>query len=80
MAMASYTRLRTGEWGARIPREDVKPGDRVVVESRSLKARSEEVDKVIWRGNGVALCSLVPRPARRRGKPRNSRSVRPTEH
>ena len=77
MRMASYTKLRSGEWGVRVHGE-VKPGDRLVVTTNSLKARTEEIDKVIWRGDDVAVCSLVPRPRRKR--PRSSRTPLPPRH
>lgn len=80
MTIASYTKLRSGQWGARIDRDDVKPGDRVVVGTRSMKAHSEEVDRIIWRGDGFVLCSLVPRQNGRRGIPRKSAAATSRKH
>lgn len=77
MRIASYTKLRSGDWGARVT-GDVKPGDRLMVTNRSMKARSEQIDKVIWRGDDVALCSLVPRIPRK--TPRRSRKHGNPQH
>lgn len=77
MRTASYTKLRSGDWGVRVT-GDVKPGDRLMVTNRSMKARSEQIDKVIWRGDDVTLCSLVPRSPRKR--PRRSRSHGKPQH
>lgn len=58
MAIASYTRLNNGNWGVRVKGE-VSPGDRLSVYTRGGRAKPEVVDKIIWRGTDISLCSLI---------------------
>ena len=66
---ATYTKLRTGAWGVRVPEavETLEPGEtrRLEVHKRSGMVKSERV-RCFWSGeelrNGsrVALCEIVP--------------------
>jgi len=53
---ATYTKLKSGEWGVRATSE-VKPGDRLNVVKKSGEAKTEVVDRVVWTGGGVWLCA-----------------------
>lgn len=62
---ASPTKLRSGEWGARV-NGTVREGDIVTITTRAGKTWDAEVVKVVWSGDGVAICataSLSRRPA-----------------
>ena len=68
-AIATYTRLRTGAWGVRVPEavERLEPGAtrRLEVHKRSGAVKSERV-RCFWSGEElrdgtrVALCEIVP--------------------
>lgn len=57
MAMASYTKLKNGDWGVRsnVP---VKAGESVQVTKKSGETKTETIDRIVWSGKGVWLCSL----------------------
>lgn len=57
---ATYTKLKSGDWGVRAT-SPVKAGDRVSVTTKAGARKSEEVARVIWRGDGVWLCAIAPR-------------------
>lgn len=60
MADITFTKLRTGDWGLRVTgRGDVAPGDTVAVTKRSGQTELKTVGRVIWRGDGVVLCSIA---------------------
>jgi len=56
--VATYTKLKSGEWGVRIPCEAAK-GERatVAVRTKAGDLKYESV-VVIWSGSGVSLCSI----------------------
>jgi hypothetical protein len=56
--MATYTKLKSGEWGIRSTSTLVE-GQQVIVTKKSGQAKTETVAKVIWRGNGVTLATIV---------------------
>lgn len=58
---ASYTKLKSGEWGIRITESSVKAGDAVTVRKKDGTTKQETVQKVIWTGNGVTLCAIAQR-------------------
>src|SRR3954465_9181542 len=57
--MATYTKLKSGEWGVRV---EGKPttGCRITVMTKSGASKVETIGKVLWSGNGVSLCTIVP--------------------
>lgn len=57
MATATYTKLRNGDWGVRV-QGTIGPGMEVIVTTRSGKTRRETVRKVLWRGNGICICTI----------------------
>lgn len=54
---ATYTKLRSGEWGIRIS-GTAKKGDRVTVTKKSGESKIETVRNVVWSGNGITLCAV----------------------
>jgi hypothetical protein len=54
----SYTKLRNGDWGLRAP-EATRDGEILNVTKKSGERKTETVGTVIWRGNGVALCTIA---------------------
>lgn len=56
--MNTYSKLHDGSWGVRV-QGVAKNGDVVVVQKRNGQSTRETVDRVIWAGSGVSLCSLV---------------------
>ena len=57
---ASYTKLRSGNWGIRI-NGAAQAGDRVTVTTKAGATKSETIARVIWAGNGVAICAIIDR-------------------
>jgi hypothetical protein len=55
---ATYTKLKNGDWGVRVPTESVSDGQSVVVAKKSGETKTEIIARVLWRGNGVALCAI----------------------
>lgn len=64
---ATYTKLRSGDWGVRV-QGIPEPGQSVLVRRKDGKAKWETIHRVLWRGDGIALCSIVERSYR--GGPR----------
>lgn len=62
---ATYTKLRTGDWGLRIEGARVGEGTPVVVVKRSGERKSERVGRVVWSGNGVTLATISRSATRR---------------
>jgi hypothetical protein len=63
---ASPAKLKNGSWGARV-RGDVTEGDTITITTRGGKSWDARVTKVVWSGEGVAVCateSLDRAPAR----------------
>lgn len=63
--VATYTKLKSGEWGVRIPCEAAKgERDTVAVRTKAGNLKYEKV-VVLWSGDGVSLCSIeTPRAGR----------------
>src|SRR5438552_3646240 len=55
--MASYTKLKSGEWGVRVEGA-VKSGNRVTVRKKDGTTKVEVIGKVVWSGGGVSLCAI----------------------
>lgn len=54
---ATPTKLRNGDWGARVHSATVRAGDIVRITTRAGKSWDAEVLKVIWRGEGTSICA-----------------------
>jgi hypothetical protein len=55
---ATYTKLKSGEWGIRVTEGTVTEGQTVTVTKKSGETKEEVVAKVVWSGNGVTLCAI----------------------
>jgi hypothetical protein len=53
---ASPAKLKNGSWGARV-RGDVTEGDTITITTRGGKSWDARVTKVVWSGEGVAVCA-----------------------
>jgi len=54
---ASYTKLRSGDWGIRVEGR-ATTGQSVTVTKRDGSRQTVCVDRVVWSGEGVSLCSI----------------------
>lgn len=75
---ATYTKLRSGEWGIRVQGGTVREGQTVTVRKQSGETKTETVKKVVFAGNGIQLCAIgsgAPAPSRSRSSytPRSGR-------
>jgi len=61
-ANATYTKLRSGDWGVRVEGTAAK-GDTITVTKKSGETKQETVRAVVWTGNGVTLCAIAQREA-----------------
>lgn len=59
MTTTTYARLRNGEWGLRVQGAIPAPGTTLVVAKRDGSTKQEVVEKVVWSGDGVALCAIA---------------------
>jgi len=55
---ATYTRLRDGSWGLRV-QSSGKPSGNITVTTKAGKTKTETIDRVLWSGDCVHLCSVV---------------------
>jgi len=55
---ATYTKLRTGAWGVRVPSGRVQPGDTVTVTTRAGERKIEEIERVVWTDGQIAICAV----------------------
>lgn len=51
---ATPTKLRSGEWGAKVPGRP-QPGDEIIIVARSGKRWDAVVERVLWSGDGVSI-------------------------
>lgn len=66
---ASYTKLKNESWGVRVQGAAVKPGQTISVKKQSGEVKSETIEKIVWTGNGVSLCSIKRATAGSTAKP-----------
>lgn len=72
---ATFTKLRTGNWGIRCTKA-VAEGDRVQVAKRDGSVKVETVAKVVWTdGSSVWLCAIGAPEAKSSSQPRARRFV-----
>lgn len=55
--MATYQKLKSGEWGVRV-QGTARAGDAISVRTKAGKVKTETVKAVVWSGDGVTLCSI----------------------
>lgn len=57
---ATYSKLKSGEWGIRVPGA-TREGQTVTVTTKAGAAKTETVARVLWTGNGVSICAIAQR-------------------
>lgn len=55
---ATYTKLRSGDWGIRVQGE-ATAGQQITVEKKSGERKVETIATIVWAGNGVTLCAIA---------------------
>lgn len=60
---ATYTKLRDGSWGVRVEGKTAV-GQTVTVMKKSGETKQETISRVLWTGEGIALCAIVSDTAR----------------
>lgn len=58
MTRATYTKLRDGSWGIRVKGGAPAPGAQIRVKKKAGTVKVETIDQVVWRGDGITLCSI----------------------
>lgn len=58
---ATWTKLRSGDWGARIEGK-ASIGDEVTVKSKDGRTKTTKVKRVAWSGDGVSLVEVYAMP------------------
>ena len=73
---ATPCKLRNGDWGAKTSAR-IRQGDIVTITTRAGKSWDARISKIVWTGNGVAICATasLDRP-QRSATARNSRRTR----
>lgn len=78
---ASYTKLKSGEWGVRIE-GTAQQGQQVIVKKKDGTTKTETITQIVWSGNGITLCAIGQTKAaytpRAGGSGRSSRRGRRT--
>jgi len=78
---ATFTKLRSGDWGVRVEGAVPATGASITVAKRDGSRDTVVVERVLWTGDGVALCAIQRRAsgggARSSGAARRPRSWRP---
>lgn len=57
MTAATPMKLKSGAWGARASSEAVRAGDVLCITTKAGKSWDAMISRVIWAGNGVAICA-----------------------
>lgn len=73
MKTATYTKLQNGTWGIRVTLPAPSVGESVTVTTKAGQVKTETVEKVLWQGNGVAICAIAQRAGNFRARPTASR-------
>lgn len=56
---ATYTKLKSGEWGIRVETTiPPEPGATITVRKKDGTTKTETIAKVVWSGNGISLCTI----------------------
>lgn len=55
---ATYTKLKDGSWGLRIQGITELHVNAVTVTKKSGEVKTEYVDRILWRGNGIMLATI----------------------
>lgn len=63
--MATYTKLKSGDWGIKCPLIDAQPGATIAVTKKDGSTKYETITKIIWKDNDTALCAIEASTAKR---------------
>lgn len=69
MQIATYSKLRSGEWGIRV-QGPARKGQSLTVAKKSGETKTETVRNVMWSGNGITLCAIEQSSRRSSAQPR----------
>ena len=58
MVTATYTKLRSGDWGVRVTGDAPAPGVVVTATTKAGKSEQHVIARVIWSGDGVHICAI----------------------
>lgn len=58
MSQATFTKLKSGDWGLRI-QGNASSGQSVQVKRKDGTSESKTVGKVVWSGNGITLATIA---------------------
>ena len=58
MTRATYTKLSDGSGGIRVRGGAPSAGSQIRVTKKAGTVKVETVDRVVWRGDGITLCSI----------------------
>jgi hypothetical protein len=56
---ATYTKLKSGEWGLRIVGPAPSAGAEILVQKKDGSTKMEKIGKVVWEGDNVALATVA---------------------
>jgi hypothetical protein len=71
MSNATFTKLKSGDWGLRI-QGDAASGQSVQVKRKDGTSESKTVGKVLWSGNGITLATIAGNESSSSGGSRSS--------
>lgn len=54
---ATFTKLRDGTWGLRVP-GIAREGQSIRVKKKGGEVKTETVGRVLWKGDGISLCTI----------------------
>jgi hypothetical protein len=57
--MATWTKLKTGDWGLRLSLDEAVEGRTVTVRKKSGETQQKTVGRVLWRGADAALATVA---------------------
>jgi len=60
---ATWTKLKSGEWGVRVAGAEVKAGETIVVTKKSGETKTVKIARVLWTGDGISLCAVGNLPS-----------------
>jgi hypothetical protein len=63
MTTATPTKLRNGDWGAKVA-GSVRQGDKIQIRTKSGKEWTARVARVLWSGDNVSIVATEQRPRR----------------
>lgn len=64
---ATYTKLKTGEWGIRVTGfvGAMRDGAEIMVAKKSGESRAETIGRTVWTDGKVAICTIGAKTAAR---------------